>query len=274
LKRVFLCSLSNISSGNCSEDCKFCVQNSARKTNIARYKQKNISVIVEEAKKAEQNMANGFCLVTAGLALTSTTKKYLLKIIDAVKKETNIKIIACNGIASKKDLKDLKSAGVHAYNHNLECQKDFYSQICTTHPWQDRYKTCENVNEAGLVLICGGIFGIGETKQQRELFLNEIKPLAPKKIPLNFYIPNKNLDLPVKIMKKEEAIEIIAKAREIFPKEKIMLAGGRELVFGDDWLEGIKAGANSIIIDGYLTSGGAGAKKDIDKLKSAGYAIG
>lgn len=274
MKKVFLCNLSNISSGNCSQDCRFCTQNVKKKTNIQRYKQKEISVIVEEAKFAARSHANGFCLVTSGLALDKHTKKYVLSAVEAIKKEVDIRLIACNGLACRQDLADLKSAGVEAYNHNLECQRDFYKTICTTHDWQERYQTCINVNEAGLFLISGGIFGIGETKEQRKMFLQDLKSVQPKKIPLNFYIPNKDLDLPYAVMQQEEALEIVRMTRDVFKEEIIMLAGGRELVFGDDWLRAIEAGANSIIIGGYLTTGGNAVNSDVEKLLKAGYSIG
>ena len=158
---IFLCAICNIESGTCNEDCKFCTQSVKYKADIQRYKQKEIAQIVEEAKRARANNANGFCLVTAGKGLTPKRLEYVCEAAKAIKKENlGLILIACNGIATVEELQTLKDAGVDAYNHNLETAKDFYDEICTTHPWEDRYQTCLNVKEVGLRLVCGGIFGI------------------------------------------------------------------------------------------------------------------
>ncbi|HIP55694.1 MAG TPA: radical SAM protein, partial [Arcobacter sp.] len=162
IKKVYLCAICNIESGTCSEDCKFCTQSVKYQADIQRYKNKSIEDIVKEAIIAKENKAVGYCLVTAGLGLTDKRLDFVCEATKAVKKAvSNLKIIACNGIASIEQLKELKNAGVDNYNHNLETSKDFYKTICTTHDWDSRYQTCQNVKEVGLKLICGGIFGMG-----------------------------------------------------------------------------------------------------------------
>lgn len=273
MKKIFLCALSNVSSGNCGEDCKFCTQSAKYQTGIQTYKQKDINEVVQEAISAKNSMANGFCLVTSGLRLNKSTKKYIIDLATAIKEKVKIRLIACNGLASLEDLQDLKKAGISAYNHNLETSQSFYKQICTSHPWQDRFDTCVNVTKAGLDLICGGIFGIGESKAQRLELFESIKKLNPRRIPINFYIPNEHLDLPQTLMSKQEALEIIKQARSMFARQIIMVAGGRELVFGDSWLQTLEAGANSIIIGGYLTSSGNEMLQDVQTLQDNGYEI-
>lgn len=273
-KEVFLCALSNISSGNCSEDCKFCTQSARNKVDINKYKKKPIEVLVKEAKAAKENQARGFCLVTAGVSLSSETKAYVMEAAEAIKKEVNINLIGCNGLAKLEDLKDLKSAGIDAYNHNLEAEKSYYKEICSTHNWEERYVTCQNVNEAGLALITGGIFGLGESAEQREAFFAQIRSLNPKKVPLNFFIPNEELPIKQPVMSPTEAKGIIQRAREVFPDEVIMVAGGREVVFGENWLEIFEAGANSIVIGDYLTAKGFSVSSDREKILNNGFIIG
>ena len=264
---IYLCAISNISSGNCSEDCKFCSQSAHYKTNIQTYKQKEIKDIIIEAKKAKKAKAVGFCLVTAGKGLNDKTLEYVCNVAYEVNKEVDISLIGCNGTASIEQLKELKKAGIKHYNHNLETSKEFYPNICSTHSWEERYQTCLNVKEVGLKLCTGGILGLGESIEDRESMLNSIKELSPDGIPLNFYIPNKLLPIKENYITKDEAIFWIKKYRENFVNQIIMLAGGRELIFGDNWIEGIKAGANSIVIGDYLTTKGEKINKDLEILK-------
>ena len=264
---IYLCAISNISSGNCSEDCKFCSQSAHYKTNIQTYKQKEIKDIIFEAKKAKKSKAVGFCLVTAGKGLNDKTLEYVCNVAYEVKKEVDISLIGCNGTASIEQLKELQKAGIEHYNHNLETSKEFYPNICSTHLWQERYQTCINVKKVGLKLCTGGILGLGESNEDRYSMLNSIKELLPDGIPLNFYIPNNSLPIKNNFITKEEAIFWIQEYRKNFQNQIIMLAGGRELIFGDNWLEGIKAGANSIVIGDYLTTKGEKINKDLEILK-------
>ena len=269
---IYLCAISNIRSGACKEDCKFCTQSVKWGADINRYKEKSISQIVNEAKLAKKNKAVGFCLVTSGKSLDDKTLEYVYRATNAILKEVDIKIIACNGTASKESLKELKKAGVSIYNHNLETSKEYYPKICSTHSWDERFKTCENVKSVGLRLCSGGIFGMGESEKDRISLLNSLKELNPQGIPLNFFIENKRL--PIKaIHNKEMAIKIIKLFRENFKESIIMLAGGREVVFGDRFTEGLRAGANAIVIGDYLTTKGERPDKDIEILKKEGFKI-
>jgi len=269
---VYLCAISNIRSGACNEDCKFCTQSVKWGADIKRYKQKSIEDIVNEAKLAKKNRAVGFCLVTSGKGLDDKTLEYVCKTTKAVLKEVDINIIACNGTASKEALRELKNSGVSIYNHNLETSKEFYSNICSTHSWDDRFITCENIKSVGLRLCSGGIFGLGESKEDRISLLNSLKELNPDGIPLNFFIENEKLPLKATHNKKM-ALNIIKMFRENFQNSIIMIAGGREIVFGDNWIEAIKAGANSIVIGDYLTTKGEKSDKDIEILKKEGFKI-
>ena len=269
---IYLCAISNIRSGACKEDCKFCTQSVKWGAEIERFREKSISEIVEEAKIAKKNRAVGFCLVTSGKGLDDKTLEYVSKATKAVLKEVDIKIIACNGVASKEQLKELKKAGVSIYNHNLETSREFYPKICSTHSWEERFETCENAKSAGLRLCSGGIFGMGESEEDRISLLNSLKELKPDGIPLNFFIENPKLPLKA-THTKEMALNIIKTFRENFEKAIIMIAGGREVVFGDEWIEAINAGANSIVIGNYLTTKGEVANRDLEILKKNGLKI-
>ena len=269
-KKIFLCAISNINSGTCNEDCKFCSQSVKYKADIKRYIQKPIDKIIKEAKEAYQSGALGFCLVTAHKGLESKTVKFVCEVARAVSREVpQLRLIACNGTASLEQLLELKEAGIKAYNHNLETSREFYPQICTTHPWDERYETCLNVNKSGLVLITGGIFGLGETQEDRVSMLHALKSLNPTSVPINFYHHNPALPLEPNSMSVDEALALIKLTREVLcDADRIMVAGGREMMFGKRQAEIFEAGANSIVIGNYLTTLGREKNKDLEMLKS------
>ncbi len=237
---------------------------------IERYKQKPIEEILKEAKTAYQNGALGFCLVTADKGLNDKTLEFVCNTAKVISTEIpQLRLIACNGTATLDQLLTLKDAGIKAYNHNLETSREFYPQICTTHSWDERYETCQKVNEAGLVLISGGIFGLGETGQDRISMLESLKSLNPTSVPINFYMHNEALELNPSTLTTDEALELIKLTRQtIANAERIMVAGGRELMFGDRQNEIFDYGANSIVIGNYLTTAGRVMSKDLEMLKS------
>jgi biotin synthase len=193
--KIYLCAISNIRSGACGEDCRFCTQSVRWGADINRYKEKSIETIINEAKLAKKNKAAGFCLVTSGKSLDNKTLEYVCKATKAVLKEVDISIIACNGTADKESLKELKKVGVKIYNHNLETSREYYPKICSTHGWDERFETCENIKSVGLQLCCGGIFGMGESEEDRNSFIKSLKALNPEGIPVNFFIENPKLTL-------------------------------------------------------------------------------
>lgn len=269
-KEIFLCSICNINSGTCNEDCKFCSQSVRYKADIERYKQKDMDIILKEAVSARDNGALGFCLVTADKGINDKTLDFVCSIAKVLTLQVpELRLIACNGTASIEQLLVLKKAGIKAYNHNLETSREFYPQICTTHPWDERYETCQNVNKAGLVLISGGIFGLGETDADRVSMLESLNSLNPSSVPINFYHHNEALELEPNSLDIEEAFSLIKLTRDTIPKaDRIMIAGGRELMFGERQNEIFKYGANSIVIGNYLTTSGRVMSKDLDMLQS------
>jgi len=274
-REIFLCAINNILSGTCKEDCKFCTQSVRYHANIQRYNYKSIDTIVTEAKQAKSNGALGYCLVTAGKGLDDKKVEFVAKSAIAIKKEVDgLNLIACNGIASLEQLKFLKEHGIDSYNHNLESSKAYYDTICSTHSWEERYQTCINVKEANLQLCTGGIWGMGESVEDRDELLKAIVSLNPDSTPLNFYIPNPALPIKNRNITKDEALSVIKKAREALGEKKLlMVAGGREHIFSGSEKEMFEAGANSIVIGDYLTTSGDEPNRDISMLESIGYKV-
>ncbi len=271
---IYLCAISNISSGSCSEDCSFCTQSARYHADIETYRQKSVDQIVNEAKKARENRAIGFCLVTAGKGMTASKLEYVSQAAMAVKKAVpDLNIIACNGTATLEELKELKRCGVGSYNHNLESSENYYKQICSTHSWTERYQTCENVKVAGLNLCSGGIFGMGESVDDRVSMIASLKKLQPASIAMNFFHPNEALPIKSNSLDIEDAFDLIKYMKSELQDSRIMVAGGRERMFGDRVTEIFEAGANSIVIGNYLTTSGEAPNKDIEMIESLGLEI-
>ena len=274
-QKIFLCSICNINSGTCNEDCKFCSQSVKYKADIERYKQKPMDQILEEARRLESQGALGFCLVTAQKGLDDKTLEFVCNVASTLKREVpRLRLIACNGTASVEQLIELKKSGVAAYNHNLETSRAFYPEVCTTHPWDERYETCENVNTVGLNLISGGIFGMGETGEDRLSMLYSLKELNPISVPLNFYHHNPALPLNPSPLTIDESLDLIRLSRSILcDADRIMIAGGREITFKERQNEIFEAGANSIVLGNYLTTAGREAHTDLEMLQKLGLKV-
>ena len=271
---IYLCAISNISSGSCSEDCSFCTQSARYHADIETYRQKSIEQIVDEAKLARKNRAIGFCLVTAGKGMSDAKLEYVSKTAMAVKKAVpDLNIIACNGTATIEELKELKNCGVGSYNHNLESSENYYKQICSTHTWAERYQTCENVKASGLNLCSGGIFGMGETKEDRVSMISSLKELKPASIAMNFFHPNEALPIKSNSLDIDDAFDLIKYMKKELSNSRIMIAGGRERMFGDRVAEIFEAGANSIVIGNYLTTSGESPNLDLQMIDSLGLEI-
>jgi biotin synthase len=242
---------------------------------IERYNYKAIEQIVEEAKQAKAHGALGYCLVTAGKGLDDKKVDFVARAAQAIKAEVEgLNLIACNGTADTAQLRYLKQHGIDSYNHNLETSEHYYPEICQTHGWQERYTTCENVKSAELALCSGGIFGMGETLQDREDLLKAIASLKPESTPLNFYHPNPALPIKTRNIEQHEAVEIIRKARTLLGEDRLlMVAGGRELIFSGDERKMFEAGANAIVIGNYLTTSGETPDRDRKMLETLGYEV-
>ncbi|RAX54735.1 biotin synthase BioB [Helicobacter sp. 16-1353] len=274
-KKIYLCSISNVTSGACKEDCFYCTQSAKYNTNIEIYKNKSKEQVLEEAKQLAKFGASGFCLVTSGLGLDSKKCEYIATLSSFIKSALpKMLIIACCGIADRDSLKYLKENGVDSYNHNLETAESNFSNICTTHSFYDRLETCNNVLSVGLKLCSGGIYGIGESFEQRIEFLKTLKELNPHSSPINFYIPNDALPIKQPKISKDEALECIIMSREMLKDSILMLAGGREVVFENEQKKIFDYGIDAIVLGNYLTTSGDKPYKDLEMLQNYHLKIG
>lgn len=267
-----ICSLLNAKSYLCGEDCGFCSQSVRFETTAERYDLLDGDVILEAARKAESNGVKNFCLVTSGASPQPDDFQRLLAVFRQLKGQTSLNIDCSIGFLSKEQTTAMKEAGVRRVNHNLQSSREFYPNIVSTHNYDVRVNTVEAIREGGLDLCSGGIFGMGETLEDRVKLAFELKKHNPECVPVNLLNPRPGTPLEDRpLVDPWEALKSIAVFRFIMPKANIKLAGGREGTMKDYQEIALKGGANGLIVGGYLTTKGNPMRDDFAMLERAGY---
>lgn len=269
-----LCALINAKSGACSEDCHFCAQSSHFRVDIKEYPLVSKEEILKKAQAAEQMGAHRFCIVTSGGRLSEKEFSYVLDAFRLLRQETTLGLDGSLGFVTDNEIIALKKVGVTRFNHNLETSERFFPNICTTHTYQDRFETLKKLKKHGMQICSGGIIGLGETHEDRVDLACALRELEVTCVPINILNPRPGTplaDVP-KIFYKD-IIKTVAVFRLLLPKATIKIAGGREVNLGEHQQEALYAGANGIIIGGYLTTVGNQATDDIKIVKAAGLMI-
>lgn len=267
-----LCTIMNAKSGHCSEDCRYCAQSAHYKTNTPIYDLKSKEEVIELAKSVEKEGANRFSLVTSGKGLFSEKEgEELANLYRELTKDTKLHLCASHGILTKEVAEQLKKFGVKTYHHNLETSREFYPQICTTHSYQDRIDTIKICKEVGLDVCSGGIFGLGESREDRLKMGFELKQLEITSIPLNFLTAIEGTPLEnMKPVAPLEIIKTIAVYRFINPKAYLRYAGGR-VQLGELQRLGLNSGINSALTGNFLTTTGTTIESDKKLLEEEGF---
>lgn len=258
-----LCNIMNAKSGKCGEDCKFCAQSGRHNTGINTYPLKSKEEMVEMAKRAREIGAERFGIVTSGDNLSFEEIKIIADAVSEITRKAGIKACASLGAIDEKSFVLLKNAGLTRYHHNLETSPGYFPKIVTTHTFADRVDTVKTAKKAGLEVCSGGIIGMGETLEDRIDLAFWLKKLDVDSVPINILVPIKGTLLGEKTsLSLEEALRTIAIFRIILKGRTIKIAAGRESVFGDSQVSVFMAGANGMLIGGYLTVKGQGLEKD------------
>jgi biotin synthase len=272
---ISTCSIISAKQGGCSEDCKFCAQSIHYGTDISDFpliEKRKISEAVESARKFS---ANNIGVVTSGYSLQ--VDKDFNRICDYVhelSKYNGIPIHTSIGTVTYEMAKKLVSSGVKMINHNLETSEKYFPNVCTTHSYKERVETIKNAKKAGMEVCSGGIFGVGESIEDRLDLAFALKALDVDAIPLNFLNPIESTPLCYeKPLEPMEVLKIIAVFRFIFPDKEIKIAGGREANLRDlqSWM--FYAGANSTMIGNYLTTKGKSVYEDLQMIKDLGLTL-
>jgi biotin synthase len=274
---VDLCSIGNIKSGNCSENCGFCSQSAHHQGKGSPvYELKSPDAILAQAKAAEAAGAKRFCMVSQGRGIKYNSPKsqefeQILETVNRIIQETKIKPCCALGELTLEQAQALKEAGVTRYNHNLEASENFYSEIVTTHSWQDRVETVKNLKSVGIQACTGGIIGMGESWADRIDLALSLRELEVESVPINLLNPREGTPLENQAkLNPLEALKAIAIFRFILPQQILRYAGGREAVMGEWQHLGLKSGLNAMLIGHYLTTLGQSPEQDHAMLEALG----
>ncbi len=260
-------SIISAKTGGCPEDCVFCSQSARYRTDVAREPMLAADRLVELARRTRQLGGTEFCIV---VAVRGPDERMLRAVEDAtaaIRAAVGIEVAASLGLLKDGQAERLAAAGVHRYNHNLEAGERFFPRICTTHSYQDRVDTCRKVRAAGMELCSGGIFGMGESWDDRLDLAFALRDLDTHEIPCNFLNPRPGTPLgPSPLLHPMEALRCVAVFRCVNPGAVLRYAGGREVVLRDLQAYGMMAGANGLIVGNYLTTLGRSAEADLAML--------
>jgi len=272
-RSINLCSIANARSGACDQNCAFCAQSSRSTAPINKYALLAEDEIVSAAYRAVANGAVRFSIVTSGGAMKrdkelDTVLGALVKISD----EIGIETCASLGCVSKEVLGDLASAGLTRYHHNLEAAESYWPSVCTTRAYAEQRRVIRDAKDAGLEVCSGGIFGMGESLDQRISLLEEVRTLEVDAVALNFFTPIVGTPFAdTKPLSPLDCLRIVVAARMMMPRCDIRLCGGREKNGRDLQSMMILGGASGMMIGGYLTTPGRSPAEDFAMIRDLGF---
>ena len=257
----------SLKTGGCPEDCHFCSQSGLFASPV-RSAWLDIPSLVEAAKQTAKTGATEFCIVAAVRGPDERLLAQVAAGIEAIRNEVDIQIACSLGMLTAEQVERLSEMGVHRYNHNLETARSFFTNVVTTHSWEERWDTLQMVREAGMEVCCGGILGMGETLEQRAEFAANLAELDPHEVPLNFLNPRPGTPFgDLEVLPATEALKAVAAFRLALPRTMLRFAGGREITLGDlGAKQGILGGINAVIVGNYLTTLGRPAESDLQLL--------
>jgi len=258
----------SLKTGGCPEDCHFCSQSGLFASPV-RSAWLDVPSLVEAAKQTAKSGATEFCIVAAVRGPDERLMSQVAAGIEAIRDEVDINIACSLGMLTSEQVEQLSAMGVHRYNHNLETARSFFTNVVTTHTWEERWQTLSMVRDAGMEVCCGGILGMGETLEQRAEFAADLAELNPDEVPLNFLNPRPGTPFgDLEVLPASEALKAVAAFRLALPRAMLRFAGGREITLGDlGAKQGILGGINAVIVGNYLTTLGRAAEADLELLE-------
>lgn len=272
---VQLCTLLSIKTGGCSEDCSYCAQSARYSTGVDAERLMEKEDILDRARAARENGSTRFCMGAAWKGVKDGTKRFD-QVLDIVRDVSALGMEVCTtlGELGETEAEKLKDAGVTAYNHNIDTSPEHYTNIVSTHTFQDRLNTLRHVQDAGMSVCSGGILGLGESTDDRLKMLEILSNFnpQPESVPINSLVP-----IPGTPMAESqgvdsfEVVRMIAIARIAIPNAKVRLSAGRKQMSEELQTLCFFAGANSIFYgDKLLTTGNPQSEADLKLLQKLG----
>jgi biotin synthase len=273
-RRVKICVLQNARSGLCPEDCHYCSQSVVSTALINKYRLLPTERLLAGAQKAVTAGARRYCMVTSGRGPTEPDIASLCKAVHVIKQAfPDLELCVSLGLMTEEQARQLKVAGVGWINHNLNTSRRFYPTICTTHTYEDRVETVRNVKRAGLATCCGGIIGMGEDDEDIIELAYALRALEIDSIPVNFLYPIAGTPLGARRnFAWTKGLKTLCLIRLLNPSSEIRMAAGRELYLGN-WAGFALYPANSLFVEGYLTTPGQQAQEARKLVEEAGFVV-
>jgi biotin synthase len=268
------CALLSIKTGGCPEDCGYCAQSARYSTNVDASPLMSVAEVKQRAVQAKNLGATRFCMGAAWREPRDGPQfDRVLEMVEAVR-ELGMEACVTLGMLTDDQAKRLKAAGLTAYNHNLDTSRRFYPEVITTRTYDNRLRTLEAVQKAGIAVCCGGILGLGENEDDRLMMLRELTALdpPPESIPINCLVPIQGTPLAeAPRVDSFEIVRLIAVTRITFPKARVRLSAGRDRMNRELQALCFLAGANSIFFgDKLLTATNPSASADAELFRSLG----
>jgi len=262
---VQVSTLLSVKTGGCPEDCGYCPQAARYHTGVDATKLMSTEAVVEKARQARAAGASRFCM---GAAWRSPKDRDIPKVAAMVAevKALGLETCATLGMLSEPQARALKAAGLDYYNHNLDTAPEFYGEVIHTREYQDRLDTLSHVRDAGMKTCCGGIVGMGESRNQRAGLLQALAtlPAHPDSVPINRLVQVEGTPLHgTAELDPFEFVRTVAVARILMPKSMVRLSAGRESMSDELQALCFAAGANSIFHgEKLLTTGNPDVDRD------------
>ncbi|CAL3971007.1 unnamed protein product [Diplocarpon coronariae] len=247
---IQMCTLMNIKTGGCSEDCSYCAQSSRYSTGLKASKMVNVDSVLDAARIAKDKGSTRFCMGAAWRDMRG--RKNGLKNIKAMVngvRGMGMEVCVTLGMIDLEQAKELKEAGLTAYNHNVDTSRDFYPSVISTRTYDERLQTIQNVRDAGLNVCTGGILGLGEKPSDHVGLIHTVAtlPSHPESFPVNTLVPIKGTPLGDNEPSPFDAtLRTIATARLVMPRTIIRLAAGRITLSEEQQVLCFMAGANAV----------------------------
>lgn len=271
--RVKIHILQNAMSGMCPEDCRFCSQSNVATGEIERYRLMSKDELVRAAREAKEAGAWKYCIVTSTRGPNDQQLDVICAAVREIKEKIGIRVCTSLGILEREQAVRLKEAGVDRFNHNLETSARHFPEICTTHTYEDRVRTIQFVQQAGMESCCGGIVGMGEGDEDLVEMAFELRRLGVTSIPINFLNPRPGTPMAkLPLQDPKRCLKVLCMVRFVNPSRDIRAAGGREVNLRS--LQPLVLyPCNSIFTNGYLTTGGNSDADDIRMIRDLGFEI-
>ncbi len=259
---VDICSIINAKSGACPENCAYCAQSSRSGAAAETFPLVEKDLVLERARAAREGGARRFCIVTSGRRVSPQEISTIAEMVKGVR-ELGLRPCATLGLLSADELMFLRDSGLERFHHNLETSEGYFPRICTTHTYAQKMKTIEGVISSGLSLCSGGIFGLGESWEDRVDMAIALRGIGPDSVPINFLMPIAGTKLGSRQpLHPLEALKVVSLYRFMLPEKEIRICGGRMQTLGEFHSFIFFAGADGLLSGNYLTRPGRGFEDD------------